>query len=109
MGWWNMGVKGGIAELTGGPKCPEKQLVTGDGPADIIDGFLSDFDGRITEEQLRAVVVRNEMPEGLDLEVLEAARKTRVELFQEYKEAWQRDPEPEELDGVIDFCWPMVV
>lgn len=121
MGWWRIeGATGGItwdsrgedgAILTNhipGKDSPENYY-NGDEPADILDKVISTMLEKLTSVEYRGAARRAFLGEGVsDTEIdlihkqsLEVAR-TRIERA--YKREWDREPYPEELSAIFEFC-----
>lgn len=110
MGWWNMGAHGGIGGFLDAPHPDERKMCMGDGPADIMDGFLDDAN-RLGFQPTKAAMKKalldgdyTDIPEG---EIFDLVFKLHKELVQEWREAWERDPYPEELVGCLDFSFAL--
>ena len=118
MGWWKIRdtKSGGIDWDHQGPgrlvnaipsgDTPENYY-NGDRPADVLDRAFKDIEDwaaenniRITKDSLSKAYFKRQGVRYL-VTRLELARQS---ITEEYKTAWHREPYPEELEAVFNFC-----
>jgi len=107
MGWWGMGKRGGISGILDAPRDDPRDMVMGDGPADIMDLFKDEIltlGWKPSKIRLQEAFGGNLslIPDG---PVRDAVAKLHGDLIAEWVENWEREPFPEELQGCLDFCF----
>jgi len=124
MGWWRIeGASGGInwsaqpgnsrdgATLVNyipGKDSPENYY-NGDEPADILDKVINTFIERLTTSEYRqaaknAFLAVKENTDALDMIHKQSLELARQKIIRVYQREWRRDPYPEELQGLFEFC-----
>lgn len=121
MGWWRIeGPTGGITWDSRGPdgailanhvpgKDSAENYYNGDEPADILDKVLSTTIDRLSEVDYHDAVRRAFLGEGVSDTEIDLIHKQSLEMARErinktYNREWGRDPCPEELSGLFEFC-----
>ena len=103
MGWWKMGPRGGLASNY----LNDQEWVMGDGPADLMDIFLGPTKGQAPEIPAPAMkAALNGDMAGVPEHLREKVETLRREVIQPWRDDYGRDPYPEELIGLVDFCYP---
>lgn len=121
MGWWR--IEGSAGEITWdsrgedgailanhipGKDSPENYY-NGDEPADILDKVISTMLEKLTSHDYKDAARRAFLGEGVsDTEIdfvhRQSLETARNRIDRAYKREWGRDPYPEELSGIFEFC-----
>ena len=122
MGWWRINGssgqinwdksdKGKWAELHNGVpgKDPAENYYNGDEPADILDKVISTLLDKLTTPEYRQAAKNAFIGAPVDLDVIDLIHKQSLEdarnkINRTYAREWGRQPYPEELEGIFEFC-----
>jgi len=121
MGWWRIdGPTGGIEwskqenglamllnHIPG--KHSSENHYNGDEPTDILDKVVGTFLDRLTDSEYKAAAKNAflgeaDVPEVLDLIHKQSLIHARQKIDKVYLREWKREPYPEELHGIFEFC-----
>jgi hypothetical protein len=121
MGWWridgNSGQINWSSQSTGGAtllnhipgKHSSENYYNGDEPADVLDKVVSTFLDKMTDAGYKAAAKtaftgEADAPEELDLIHKQSLEHARQKIAEIYQREWRREPYPEELRGIFEFC-----
>lgn len=125
MGWWRIDGATGAPNWNAAPKhsrdgaflqncVPGRDSAenhyNGDEPSDILDKVLNTFIERLPDREYRQAAknaflgVNADDATPLDMIHAQSLEQARRKITLVYKREWRRDPYPEELQGIFEFC-----
>lgn len=121
MGWWRIdgptggvnwssrGADGAVLENYSPGKDSPENYYNGDEPADILDKVISTMLERLTSDEYKSAARRAFLGEGVSDNEIDLIHKQSLESAREriervYRREWDREPYPEEMQGIFEFC-----